>query len=125
MPPSNFKILLAAGWFAFYGCYLAWTAFALHHWLPHDRRAFLVGALGVLALAGAAGVIVRWHGSQWLVYGVAVLIVGYWLYMFLMSIRAGDSFQSAPIIALIVVVAATTWSADTVRRRFRRAADRA
>ena len=112
MTPHNFKILLAAGWFAFCGCYFLWGAVIYPDWY--------VGTFGVLALVGAAGVILRWQWAQWLVYFLAFAIVGRWLYYLLVAIRANSArpFGTAALIAFLVVVVATIWSAETVRRQY-------
>jgi hypothetical protein len=114
MPPPNLKIVLASGWFAFCGCYFSWVAFIYSNWS--------VGAFGVLALAGAAGLILRWQWAHWLVYFLAFVIVCRWLYYLLVAFRAYSARpfgSSASLIAFLVVVIATIWSADTVRRQYR------
>jgi len=121
VPPLSFRIVLAAAWFAFCGFYSEWVAFEYHNWFA--------GIVGVLELVGAAGIVARWRWSKWLVYGVAVVIVGSWLYGLALSIKLGAfPYKTLQLTVLglvpgFIIVAATTWSADTVRRCFRGVAE--
>jgi hypothetical protein len=111
------RIVLAAGWIAFYGCYLVWAGFTQRNWFWD--------LFGFVALVGAVGAVFRWRWSQWLVYCVAAAIVGIWLYGLAVSLRAGGfPYETLELNALglvpgFVLLAATIWSADIVRRRFR------
>jgi hypothetical protein len=117
MPPLSLRIGLAAAWFASCGIYSEWVAFEYHNWFA--------GIIGVLELIGAAGVVARCRWSKWLVYGLAVVIVGSWIYGLALSIKLGAfPYETLRLTVLglvpgFVIVAATTWSADTVRRCFR------
>jgi hypothetical protein len=80
---------------------------------------------GLVALVGAVGTVFRWSWSQWLVYIVAAVIVGIWVYELALSVRAGSfPYETLELTALglvpgFILLAATIWSADIVRRRFR------
>ena len=119
MAPLSFRIVLAAGWFAFCGCYSLWVAYEYNNWFA--------GTVGFLELVGAVGILARWRWSRWLVYGLAVAIVGSWIYGLILSIRLGSfPYETLQLTVLglvpgFIIVAATSWSADTVRRFFRSA----
>jgi hypothetical protein len=111
------RIVLAASWIAFCGCYSVWAGI--------EQRNWFWGASGLLAIIGAVGALVRWVWSQWLVYIVAAAIVGTWLYGLALSLRAGTfpyATLQLTVLGLVpgfALLAATVWSADIVRRRFR------
>lgn len=92
-------------------------AFQYHNWFG--------GIVGVLELVAATGIVARWQWCKWLVYGLAVVIVGSWLYGLALSIKLGSfPYETLQLTVLglvpgFVIVTATTWSADTVRRCFR------
>jgi hypothetical protein len=115
--PLTPRIVLAASWIAFCGCYSVWAGI--------EQRNGFWSAFGILAIIGAVGALVRWAWSQWLVYVVAAAIVGTWLYGLTLSLRAGTfpyATLKLTILGLvpgIALLAATIWSADIVRRRFR------
>ena len=110
------RIVLAAGWIAFCGGYLVWAGFAQHN--------LFWDLFGMVALVGAVGAVFRWHWAQWPVYCVAAAIVGVWLFGLVVSLRAGTyPYETLELSALglvpgFVLLAATIWSADIVRRRF-------
>jgi hypothetical protein len=112
------RIVLAAAWIALSGCYLVWAGL--------EQRNWFWDLFGLVALVGALGAVFMWRWSQWLVYCVAAAIVGTWLYVLALSLRAGAfpsgslEVSALELVPGLALLAATIWSADTVRRRFRR-----
>ena len=111
------RIVIATAWIAFCGCYMLWGGFETRRWYW--------ALLGVAAVLGSVGALLRWRWSPPLVYCVAVAIVGIWLYALCASLRAGTfpyATLELTVLGLVpgfVLLTATIWSADVVRRRFR------
>jgi hypothetical protein len=116
------RIVIAVAWIAFCGSYCVWAGIEQRNWLS--------GLFGVTAVVGAVGVALRWQWSQWLVYVIAASILMVWLYGLFQSVRAGAfPYETLQLTVLglvpgFVLLAATLWSADIVRRRFRRHGER-
>lgn len=116
------RILFAIGWFLFCGGYSIW-------WAWQDRR--WPGAIaGVIIVLASLGVVFRWRWSKWIIYAFVGWASGLWLYLLWGVIRAGRfPLETAQATALslvpgLSVLFASVWSADIVRRRFRRAPTR-
>ena len=115
------RIILAVGWLVFCGSYSIWSAW-------HDQR--WPGAIfGAVIIVASFGVLFRWSWSQWVIYLFVVWGSGAWLYLLWEGIRAGNfPFETVQMTALSLVpglsmLFASVWSADIVRRRFRKKAD--
>ena len=114
------RIVLATLWLASYGGYAVWKSVPQWYWLGI--------AYGAISVVGGVGALLRWRWSQWLVYFVAVAVVGTWLYDLILAIRSrAFPYETLQLTALglvpgFILLAAMAWSADTVRRRFQRVA---
>src|SRR5687767_9078577 len=112
------RVILAVAWIAFYGAYWIWVALGTGGWRS--------GLLGGLLIVSALGIAQRWGWTQWIVYAFAVMVVVAWVYGLYSAIKTGGfpldtPLQSAlSLLPGIVILTVTIWSADTVRRRFRR-----
>jgi hypothetical protein len=110
------RIVLATTWLLAYGGYAIWKSVPQWYWLGI--------AYGALSVVGGVGALLRWKWSQWLVYFVAIAVVGTWLYYLILAVQAGAfPYETMQLTALglvpgLVLLAAMAWSADTVRRRF-------
>lgn len=112
------RIILAIGWLVFCGGYSIWAGSEQHNWLGA-----LIGAAVVLA---SLGVLLRWRWSQWVIYAFVVYGTGAWLYLLWGAIRAGAfpretvQLTALSLVPGLAILAASIWSADIVRRRFRK-----
>jgi hypothetical protein len=110
------RIIIAAGWFGLSGCFFVLIGIEYSYWFEIS--------LGIAAIVGAVGAIVNRKWSQWVVYSVAAVIIGTWLYDFGLAWRAGrisyEKIQSNPLwfIPNFLLLIPTIWSTDIVRRRF-------
>jgi hypothetical protein len=117
------RIVLATLWLVSYGGYAIWKSVPQWYWLGI--------AYGAISVAGGIGALLRLRWSQWLVYFVAVAVVGTWLYYLILAIRSGAfPYETLQLTALglvpgLILLAAMAWSADIVRRRFQPVASQA
>jgi hypothetical protein len=111
------RILLASAWLICGGGWLFWSSITQSIWWG--------STLGLLSAIGGIGSLLKWKWSQWCVYFVAVTIVSVWTYYLVLAIRLGKfpyETMQLTVLGLVpgfVVLSATIWSADIVRRRFR------
>ena len=121
------RISLAVGWLVFCGGYSIWSAWQDHRW----PLAFIGVVIGAVIIIASFGVLFRWSWSRWVIYVFVVWGSGLWLYLLRGAIRAGAfPLATAQTTALSLVpglsiLFASAWSADTVRRRFRKTSDAA
>jgi hypothetical protein len=114
--PLSVRVLLATAWFAFCGCYSIFSGFKNHSWV------WCVS--GLATFLGAVGILPRWPWAKWLVYVVSFVIVSTWIYGLIWALRAGTfPYETVELTALglvpgFVLLAATIWSTDIVRRRY-------
>lgn len=79
---------------------------------------------GFVSLVAAVGILLRWNWAKFLVYFLSSGIVIIWLYGLVLSLRAGTfPYETLELTVLglvpgFVLLAATIWSADIVRRSF-------
>ncbi len=114
------SIWLVALVLAAYGAYGAWAAVAVRYWAP--------GVMGLLALAGAAGLLLGKGWSRFCVYLVALLVVASWGYSIWIVARVGGPFPDLASVALAFVPGALlavlcAGSSVVVFRYFRRPSD--
>ena len=111
------RIILASAWLICSGLWLAWSCITESIWWG--------SLLGLLSVIGGIGSVLKWKWSQWLVYFVAITTVCTWTYFLIIAVMAGKfpyETMQMTILGLVpgfVVLSATIWSTDIVRRRFR------
>jgi hypothetical protein len=118
-PPSlGPRIILALAWLAFCGSYTIWAGLKQHSW-------FAAG-IGAVVVFATFGVFRLWHWAQWIVYAFVIVSTGAWVYTMWDAVRAGAFPMATPALTALALVPglsiffASIWSADVVRRRFRK-----
>lgn len=113
----SIRLLLAVAWFILCGCYEVKAGLQSQVW-------YWSGA-GIALLAAAVGVLWRRNWAKWVLYVLSGAIVVSWVYALAWSLRSGKypyPTLEETLLGLIpgfVLIAATIWSVDTIRRSFR------
>ncbi len=114
------SIWLVALVLAGYGAYGVWAAAAVRYWAP--------GVMGLLALVGAAGLLLGKGWSRFCVYLVALLVVASWGYSIWIVTHVGGPFPdlTSAVVAFVpgaLVALLCAGSSVVVFRHFRRPSD--
>jgi hypothetical protein len=113
----SIRLLLAVAWFTLCGCYEVKAGVQSQVWYW--------SVAGVASLVAAVGVLWRRNWAKWLVYVLSGAIVVTWVYALAWSLRSGRfpyPTLEETVLGLVpgfVLLAATIWSVDTIRRSFR------